>query len=379
MRAIIMFILLLSISACSTKPVFISAKDIPWNDALFQEEIPTQLISETDIFKLDEDLEARLSNPELRNLTLQKRITYFLDLVYSKGVSPFGYSPYDTTTAAKTWRAKKGNCISLTVLAYAIGKKLDLPIVMQDVDVPVQFDRRGNVEFLSTHVNALVLHKDFWFEKEIDERGYLIVDFEPQMLVLKRGRELTEKQIISHFYNNLGAEFYAKKKYKLAYAYYKQAIISSPNHFAAYNNLAQLYIQAGDQNQAEALLRFGLQINDKDPVVLRSLQNIFLSQQRNEEAEKLDKIIQASNDENPHYWIGLGMYAMDQKDFRKAISSFEKAQKLATGFAEIHQNLATAYFQVGNQERAKEEMKKFINILPEHPKSALYRSKITAR
>ena len=379
MRTIIAIILLLAISACSTKPMLISTKDIPWNDALFKEEIPTQLISKAEIFKLDGDLEALLSNPELQNLTTQKRINYFLDLVYSKGISPFEYSPYDTTPAAKTWQAKQGNCLSLTVLAYAIGRKLNLPIVMQDVDVPVQFDRRGNVEFLSSHVNTVILHKDFWFKKDSGERGFLIIDFEPQMMVLERGRQLSENQIISRFYNNLGAEFYAKKKYKLAYAYYKQAIISSPNHFAAYNNMAQLYIQAGDQNKAEALLRFGLQINDKDPVVLRSLQNILLSQRRIEEAEKLDKIIHESNDENPHYWIGMGMYAMNQKDFRKAISSFEKAQKLASGFAEIHQNLATAYFQVGDQVRAKEELKKFIDILPEHPKSALFRSKITAR
>lgn len=379
MRAIIIFILLLGISACSTKPVLTSTNDFPWNDALFREEIPTQLISEADIFKLDDDLEARLSSPSVQNLTTQKRINYFLDLVYSKGVSPFGYYAYDTTPAAKTWRAKQGNCISLTVLAYAIGRKLDLPIVMQDVDVPVQFDRRGNVEFLNTHVNAIILHRDFSFEKESDDKGYLIIDFEPQMMVLDRGRQLTEKQIVSRFYNNLGAEFYAKKKYKLAYAYYRQAIMTSPSHFAAYNNLAQLYIQAGDQSQAEALMRYALQIDNKDPVVLRSLQNLLLSQQRNEEAEKLNKAINASNEQNPHYWIGLGMYAMDQKDFKKAISSFEKAQKLATGFGEIHQNLATAYFQVGNQVRAKEELKKFINILPEHPKSALYRSKITAR
>lgn len=379
MRPIIIFILLLTISACSTKPIVVSSNDIPWNDALFREEIPTQLISEAEILKLDNDLEARLSAPDLQNLAPQKRIEYFLDLVYSKGNSPFEYQTFDTLTAEKAWSLRRGNCLSLTVLAYAIGRRLNLPIVMQDVDVPVQFDRRGNIEFLSTHVNAVILYKDFWLKKEGGERGYLIIDFEPQTMVLARGRQLTESQIISRFYNNLGAEYFAKKNYKLAYAYYRAAIIASADHFAAYSNMAQLYIQAGDQSQAEALLRYALKINDQDPVVLRSLQSLLLLQKRTAEAEKLNEVIQASNEENPHYWIGLGMYAMDKKDFRKAISSFEKAQKLATGFAEIHQNLATAYFQVGNQERAKEEMKKFINILPEHPKSALYRSKITAR
>ena len=56
---------------------------------------------------------------------------------------------------------------------------------MQDVDVPVRFDRRGNVEFLNTHVNAMIRSKDFWFDTDSTQRGFLIIDFEPQTIVLK--------------------------------------------------------------------------------------------------------------------------------------------------------------------------------------------------
>lgn len=379
MRYFICLLALTLLSACSTQKAVVATNTIPWNDPFFKDEKAVRVISREEIFELNSELKQELLKADIQNLSTHARIKYFLDLVYTKENSPFVYNTNETTTATKTWADKRGNCISLTILAYAIGRTLNLPIVMQDVDIPVQFDRRGNIEYLNAHVNAVILHKDFWFDRESDNRGYLIIDFEPQTMVLNKGRVLNENQIVSRFYNNLGAEYFAKKDQKKAYAYYQAAIMASPDNAPAYSNLAQLYLLTGDQNRAETVLRQALVLNDDDAVVMRSLQSLLLYQHRYEEAEPFKKAIQASNEKNPHYWIGLGMHAMSQQDYRKAITSLEKAQTLASGFGEIHQNLAEAYLKTGNPERAKDELRKFVTLLPEHPKSALFRTKFAVR
>lgn len=369
----------LSLGACNSVSLQQRSQQIVWQDQIFKPEQAIHILEKDEVFELSPALKEQLSKPEVRKLSNYSRTKYFLDLVYSQDVSPFVYNPNDTTVARKTWEDKSGNCISLTILAYAVGKALDLPIVMQDVDVPVQFDRRGNIEFLNSHVNAIVMHKDFWFDSDSEQRGYLIIDFEPQTMVLQRGRELSEDEILSRFYNNLGAEYLAKKQNNLAYAYLKAALLTAPGNSLALNNLAQLYLQVGAQEFAESTLRRALNFSPDDVIVMRSLQGLLLTQKRDSEAEQLSAAITASDAKNPHYWIGLGQYAMSQQNYKEAIRSFEKAETMASGFAEIHQNLAEAYMKVGEMERAKTEIKKLVSLVPTHPKSQLLRTKFAAQ
>lgn len=373
------FGILLNLSACSSVSLRQANQQIIWQDQLFSQEQNISILSKQEVFELSPTLRAQLDKPEVHQLSNHSRTKYFLDLVYSQDVSPFAYNPNDTTIAKKTWDDKSGNCISLTILAYAVGKALDLPIVMQEVDVPVQFDRRGNIEFLNSHVNAIVMHKDFWFDSDSEQRGFLIIDFEPQTMVLQKGRALSEDEILSSFYNNLGAEYLARNKKNIAYAYLKAALLTAPDNSLALNNLAQLYLQVGAQEFAESTLRRALSFNSDDVIIMRSLQRLLRTQNRDSEAEQLSAAIKASDAKNPHYWIGLGMYAMSKNDYKEAIRSFEKAEAMASGFAEIHQNLAEAYMKVGEMDKAKAEIKKLVSLVPSHPKSNLLKTKFAAQ
>lgn len=372
---------LLSLNACTTptQKLTIQADQVAWHDQYFKYGNDTSVVSKEEVFGLSKELLQQLAQPHIQNLSNYARTKYFRDLIFTKEISNFRYSYEESTVAAKTWENKSGNCISLTLLAYAVGRALNLPIVMQEVDVPVLFDRRGNVEFLNLHVNAMVMHKDSWIAGEEELRGYLVIDFEPQTMILNPGRILNENEILSRFYNNMAAEFIAKQQAQKAYAYFKAAILADPNNSYAYNNLAQLYLQFNAVSHAELVLKQALQLNEEDAVVLRSLHKLFLSQNRTNEADKLVAAIEVSNAKNPHYWIGLGIYAMQNKDYKTAIKRFEKAQTLASGFAEIHQNLADAYLKIGDMNSAKAEIIKLVSLVPSHPKSVLLRTKFASQ
>ena len=50
------------------------------------------------------------------------------------------------------------------------------------------------------------------------------------------------------------------------------------------------------------------------------------------------------------------MAAMRDYDYRSAIRALERAAALATGFEEIHYQLALAYWRDGRQEAAREQL-----------------------
>ena len=55
---------------------------------------------------------------------------------------------------AFAWRLRRGDCLSLTILAYAMGRAMKLHADMQEVPIAAMFDRRNQFDFLSQHVNV---------------------------------------------------------------------------------------------------------------------------------------------------------------------------------------------------------------------------------
>lgn len=388
MRSIILSVIVLGLSACATPQVteisqspqlIVEPKKITWHNEHFQATEAVYIVPKEEVFALSDALKEQLMREEIQALSNISKTRYLLDLVYTKDSAAFAYNYKETTTAKTTWENKRGNCISLTILAYSIGRALKLPIVMQEVEIPVQFDRRGNLDFLSSHVNAMIMQKDFWFEREGENRGYLIVDFEPQTMILHRGRALSDEEILSRFYNNIGAEYLAKQQKNAAYAYFKAAILRAPNNSLAYSNLAELYLQTGLYHQAEEIITHALNINKNDVIVMRNMQKLLQSQNRLTEAATFTQRIEASNAENPHYWLGLGIQAVKNQEYTSAIKYLEKARKMAIGFADIHRYLAEAYLKTGNMTGAKSEISQLIDLVPDHPKSILLRNKFAVR
>ncbi|MBR7746661.1 tetratricopeptide repeat protein [Undibacterium baiyunense] len=390
MRNIFFSLCVLGLSACATseqtqmpssakEAVAAAPNKVIWHDDYFDEVPAIPIISRAEVFELSDQLKQRINQTEVQKLGNISKTRFLLDLVYTEDSAEFSYNNNETTTAKKTWESKRGNCISLTILAYSIGRALNLPIVMQEVEIPVQFDRRGNLDFLSSHVNTMVMQKDFWFEREGENRGYLIIDFEPQTMVLHKGRALNEDEILSRFYNNLGAEHLVKNQKNAAYAYFKAAILAAPNNSLAYSNLAELYLQTGWHEEAEQTLAHALRINENDVIAMRNMQKIMQMQNRDAEVLMLAKKIEASNAENPHYWIGLGIQAIKNKEYLSAVKHLEKAKKMAHGYAEIHRNLAEAYLHTGNMAGAQHEISQLIDLVPDHPKSIILRNKFAMR
>lgn len=332
------------------------ASDLPWHDEVFAYDAKLVTVTKEELFRLDPALVRRLQDAATQSLSAPKRLEQLLALLYGGEMKPFPYAAGHSTVAATTWQQGRGDCLSLTVLAYAMARELQMSAQMQEVKVPLLFDRRDGVDFANEHVNLLVRESGLsvWTNGRLDAKD-MIVDFEPQMGANREGKALSDEAILARFYNNRGAEYLVEDQRALAYAYLKAAILVNPAYPSSYSNLAQLYQRAGLVLDAEHLLRHGLGLSKQTLVPLSTLHRLLLTQGREAEALETARLLQSQRERDPYYWIGLGLSHMNQGRARQAIEALEEAQQLTSGFDEVHRHLAAAYAMVGELTRAQDQ------------------------
>ena len=360
-RALAAMTIMLGLAGCAFGPVAPPVSTVVWHDAQFDWSPDRVTITREDLFSLQPDLLEKLSDPALKKLSNARRLEHVMNLLYGQEMRRFDYSAGHSTTARETWAQRRGDCLSLTVLVYAMGRRLDMQPEMQEVKVLPLIDRRGNVDYYNHHVNALFPRSG----PAQTQEGRLtatnmVLDFEPQVGSRLRGRPLSETDMLARFYNNLAAEFLANNQLPQAYAHFKAAIAADAHDAPSYTNLATLYRGAGLLSDAEQLLRLAIGMGGASLAVsdvpLYSLQQLLAAQGRHEEAHAIQTQLQNRRTQDPYYWAALGLQHLKDNQFGRAIDALEQAQTLSSGFDEVHQWLAVAYWRGGQNARANEQL-----------------------
>lgn len=369
---LVSILLCVQLSACSTleknQALELQKQQQLWADRDFTA-VPDSLPSSDELFRLSPSLEKKLASMNRAGSTVQERANFLTTLLYTDQARPFLYEGYHTTTAQETWEKNRGDCLSLSILAYAIGKRLQLPIHIQDVPMPVQFDRQGRVEYVNGHVNAIVLNPNLFLNtNEGHERGYMLIDFDPNQFSMRRGKILSEEEVLALFYNNLGVEAMLQRKLDLAYTYFKKAATAAPLDASIYSNLAQLYVNRNLPEKAASALEFALSLENTSVLQLKNLQSLYHKLGRTHDALQLQERIARVQEQDPYYWIGKGLHAAQTKQYSEAISHLERAQKYTTGFEEVHQALAEAYWQTGAFEKSRQQIRLLSSLNSSNPK-----------
>ncbi len=328
-----------------------------WHDAQFNYEPTIVKESAQTLFELDDSVHTLLTANDRRSASNEQRLKALLAQLYGDHGISLSYTSGHTTGAMQTWQDRRGDCLSLTIMVYAATRYLGVPAQMQEVKVPMTVERQSGIDFINRHVNVLVPNA---YGVLINGRsigsGAMVIDFELQPGSKHRGQPLNEAQILARFYNNRGAQYLASNETDKAYAYYRAAIQADATFAPAYANLAKLYFQKGKADSAEQLLRhaIGLQTDAYEP--LRALNKLLTSQNRIAEAQVFADQLRKRQDEDPYYWLGIGLDALNTARNPDAIRALERAATLATGFEEIHFNLALAYWRNGQPDAAKRQL-----------------------
>lgn len=355
-KLFLVLICLLELGGCASQRVVSPLPDGLWQDQEFSYQ-PT-LVTETrdTLFALDEAVVQSLRADNSAYPVRQR-----LDLLVSRLYGPKGirlsYASGHSTGATQTLHNQRGDCLSLTILAYAAAKYLGLDAHMQEVRVPAAVDRRDGVDFINGHVNVIVRNaSEVSINGQMFATGTFVLDFEPQAGTRRSGVWLTPDAILARFYNNKATEYWVQKDDVRAYAYYRAAIASAPDYAPAYANLAQLYARHQLVAGAERLLLHAIALGGPSYAPLRAMQQLLLAQDRGEEAQHYAQLLAQRQEEDPYHWLGLGLVALRDGRPAAAIPALERAAALTTGFEEIHYYLGLAYWRSGQWEAARQQL-----------------------
>ncbi len=347
----------LTLAGCANTPTPPSVAPIAWQDEAFGYDAALVTVKREDLFHLDPQLAQQLRDPALDELGSRQRIERLLELIFGKDKKPFPYWAGHSTVASETWRQKRGDCLSLTVLAYAMARAINMTPDIQEVKVPVLLERRRKVDFFNHHVNVLFRNTGPLNPGQGGLRASdIIVDFEPEIGSFRHGQTLSENAVLARYYNNIAAEQLANGELRLAYAHFRAAIVQDPGYAPSYSNLAALYARFGLQGPAEQLLRHAIALGDAQDAPLASLHQLLVAQNRHAEAQEYEQLLAARRESDPYYWIGLGVELLQERKYQASIQALEKARSMSRGFEEIHQYLALAYWRAGQAEQAREQL-----------------------
>lgn len=350
---------LFGLFGCASVPPASPPSASVWADQVFDYDPSLVTVTKEDLFRLDPDLLATLKNPAIQRLSATKRMERLIAVLYGQEVKRFGYAAGHSTVASVTWQQRRGDCLSLTVLAYAMAQAMNLDAQIQEVPIAAVFDRRDRLDFLSQHVNVRFRNTgpmDLPHGTSTMRSRDMIVDFEPELGGGHSGTELSEKAILARYYNNIATEHLAKGREALAYTHFKVAILTDPGFAASYSNLALLLRSKGLLVQAEQLLRHAIALGGQSYVPQQALHQLLQAQGRYDEALVIERELQTRRDIDPYYWIAIGVRHLEAGEYRAAIRALERAQKLTTGFEEVHQYLALAYWRAGERAQADQQL-----------------------
>jgi len=342
--------------ACASGPVAPTADFVSLlNDRLFA--APDTTVDADDLFALSAPMRQFVHVDIAHQLRAEGPASGLISALYHRGQLKLEYDAARTRTAAEAFDARKGNCLSLVIMAAAFAKELGLQVTYQSVDAQDTWSRVGDVAFLNGHVN-LMLGRPIWDGKPgYDPDRSLIVDFLPGSHVGgMRMQPISERTIVAMYLNNRAAEALVAGRVDQAYWWARAAIVRAPDFPSAYNTLAVVYLHHGELDASTRVLTQLLARNPQDRQALANLANVVERLGQVDRAQALRARLARLEQDAPYHFFELGVAAMRRGDYEAARNLFIREVERADYNSEFHFWLALADFQLGNPVEARRQL-----------------------
>ena len=250
---------------------------------------------------------------------------------------------------------KRGYCLSLSVLYLSLGERLGLPLY--GVVVPGHFfirydDKRVrfNIETTGKGGNATDEHYINKFKVPEGNRDSIYM------------KNLNKIQTLGCFFNNLGNVYEEAGNTESAQLALERAVEINPTLSESRANMGNVYLKIGQVQDAIYEYEEALGINPNDAKTYNNLGNAYAQQ------GLLNKAIseyQQSLALDPNFtdaYRNLAIAYCTQERFTQAISQLKQALKLEPKDASLYKQMGDVYSQKNDYEKAVSEYKKSLKI-----------------
>jgi tetratricopeptide (TPR) repeat protein len=343
-----------------------------FRDALFK---PSSAPAEaTRVFELD-DAMRRYADTHLRPPGVRRDPRRALvEALGRSGNLRLAYDASHTGTAAETFHARSGNCLSLALMTAAFARHLDLPVTFRAVLADPEYERVGGLVLQSGHVNLQLSHRGAWTQWGNED---LLIDFLPGVdLRGQRATMLSEAHVLALFMNNRAAEALADGLLDDSYAWARAALLQNPASGVAANTLAVVYMRRGERDAAEAALRHALARDATNTAALSNLAQVLRQGARTDEAQVIEARLAALQPHPPFHFLELGRQALASGDAARAADWFTRELRRQPYQHEVHFWAAQAWLQLGDGRRAAEHLRAAMDYSPTVARQRIYGAKL---
>lgn len=346
------------------------------NDSLFPTYRLFPVETPEEIFFLGEEAQRFAEKAVFEKSLLKKNVKGLVKAIFDHADRGMFYRNSANTNADTTFNNRAANCLSLSIMTYALAKHVGLNATFYEVDIPEYWTRREGYSLLNGHINLRI---------SVPNNGpvaavggtWADVDFDPQMLRNYFPRNaVSMNKVISMYYNNKGADALVANRYTRAYSYFRAAAKLSPELQQSWVNLGVLYRMVDEYDQAEIAYKHALALNDDHLTAWENLSILYTYQDRDDEASRITQMVEAKRKNNPFYHYILGEQAFDSGDVELAISHYERGLKLDNSRHEILFGMAKAFHELGDISEAQRYLKRAVTHSPNEQEKQRYSSKL---
>jgi tetratricopeptide (TPR) repeat protein len=314
--------------------------------------------SEKEIFELNDEAKAFAKSATKGVFKPEEQIQALVHHVFSRSDLNLLYRADANTVANQTFQNKAANCLSMSIMTFALAKELGFGVRFQDIEIPEYWTIREGQSLLNRHINLQIIPRQknrvhFHFIT----RGFE-VDFDAQTTKQHFPKTLLKlKQVVAMFHNNNGADALLKKDYVKAYAYFRAAILKSPELSSALANLGYLYRLTGHYELSENAYLQAIKKDKNNLSAWRNLSHLYRYMGHDQKAIDIVNRLARKRSGNPFFHINLGDKAFQKEHWQIALRHYQRALKLDKSYHEVYFGLGKTYFELGNIQRSQHYLK----------------------
>lgn len=343
------------------------------------------LVAQSSIFHLNESSRAYVrQRSELAAKTHDKALALINDL-FSPAQLALDYVHGANTVAQDTFDSGKANCLSLTILAFAMAEEAGLSVKFYEVFQQESWSQLGDFDLANGHVNLKVsgAYRSNALQGIPSVKRTYTVDFFPTVREGKfKTTEINKQTIVSYFYSNLAAKALIERDNLTAYANIRESIRINPNDSSAWNNLALVLKR---QKLDELAILAYEQAIDLRADNFTAWENLAVlldksggDNSSNKRAQEIRQKLDKQRRENPNFYIRLGNRFLVDGELDSAEDAFRQSLRLNGKNHVAWFGLARVSADRGNLEDTKSNLAKARKYAKESGFKRRYASKLAA-
>lgn len=355
-------------------------------------------VPDVDVLALNEDMKMVLDKSirGIRNSRI--RLMSLVDVINQNVDFGTKDDRYGTRTAAETFEAGIGSCLSFSNLFVSMARYAGFKSRFEEIPTPPTWDKDGEVLLVTRHIGVTVDvdepmpyvvnvrdesgRSDKLMIEIIDKRQYIFAPLLPLALQYTLNsistRSISDNSAFAQYYNNIGAQYLSNGNGLDAFRYFVKAIKLDPERSFIWSNLGVVYSRNNQPDAAEKALLQALSITQaKDGLtamtIMSNLARLYKGTGKMDEAGIYEEKVRSYRNMNPYYHYSMGEIALNEGRYQQSIEEFNEAIKRKSDDHQFYFALAIACFQLSEIEKAEKNINKAISYAADKDIEDYYR------